>query len=63
LARFDLVRKAGTLHFEGQLQGGGGSGTFTFSPSPDLADQLRSLGADNLSKDRLLTMSIFATAE
>jgi hypothetical protein len=58
VARFDVVRDAGTLHFEGYLQGGAGGGTFTFSPNPNFASDMRSLGYSGLTDEKVFTMAV-----
>jgi hypothetical protein len=61
--RFDLVRKAGTLHFHGRPQKGKASGTFIFAPNASLGAELYTLRGDKPSIDRLVIMSIYASAE
>jgi hypothetical protein len=58
MARFELVRDAGTLRFEGYLQGGGGGGTFTFSPNPNFAGEMSSLGYSGLSDEKVFSMAV-----
>src|SRR5712692_4716939 len=58
VARFEVVRDAGTLRFEGYLQGGGGGGAFTFSPNPNFAGEMRSLGYPGLSDEKVFAMAV-----
>jgi len=59
VARFDLVRDAGTFHFEGYLRNGGGGGNFTFTPNPNYANELRSFGfAGNLTDEEVFSMAV-----
>ena len=50
-ARFELVRDAGTVRFEGQLDESGGSGRFQFTASPEFGVFWRSRGNDSLSAE------------
>jgi hypothetical protein len=59
VARFDLVRDAGTFHMEGYLQNGGGGGNFNFTPNPNFANELRSFGfAGDLTDEKVFAMAI-----
>jgi hypothetical protein len=62
VARFELVRDAGTLRFEGFLKNGGGGGTFTFAPNPDFAAAMRKLGFSTgiagLSDEKVFAMAV-----
>jgi hypothetical protein len=58
VARFELVRDAGTLRFEGYLQNGGGGGTFIFSPNPGFAGEMRALGYSGLSDEKQFAMAV-----
>ena len=58
VARFELVRDAGTLRFEGYLQNGGGGGTFTFSPNPSFAGEMRALGYSGFSDEKQFAMAV-----
>jgi hypothetical protein len=59
VARFDLVRDAGTFHFEGYLRNGGGGGNFSFTPNPNYANELRSFGfAGNLTDEKVFSMAV-----
>ena len=57
-ARFELVRDAGSVTFEGQLDSSGGAGRFFFKPNPDFAKEMGALGYASLSEDDLYTMAI-----
>ena len=57
-ARFQLVRDAGTVTFEGQLDSSGGAGRFSFAPSPEFGREMASLGYASLSDDDLYTMAM-----
>ena len=57
-ARFEMVRDAGTLTFEGQLDSGGGSGRFSFQADSAFAADMAKLGHDHLSDENLYTMAI-----
>jgi len=56
--RFELVRDAGTVAFEGAFKDEKGSGTFTFTPSGAFVDDMATLGFRNLSPEQLLTMEM-----
>lgn len=58
MARFELVREAGTFAAEGYFRGGGGSGTFVFRPDPGFLPQMRSLGFFDISEDRLFSLAV-----
>ncbi|HEY7392926.1 MAG TPA: hypothetical protein VH640_30680 [Bryobacteraceae bacterium] len=58
VVHFDLVRDAGTLRFTGYLQNGGGGGAFTFTPSASFAGEMRSLGFEGLSDEKVFTMAV-----
>jgi hypothetical protein len=57
-ARFELVRDAGTIAFEGRLDSSGGQGRFTFQADPRFVAEMGRLGYSPLSSDRLWTMLI-----
>src|SRR5262244_311832 len=50
-AHFEMVRDAGTVRFEGQLDETGGSGRFTLVPNREFESFWRSRGYDSLSID------------
>jgi hypothetical protein len=59
MARFDLIRDAGTFHLEGYLKNGSGGGNFVFTPNRAYANELRSLGfAGNLTDEKVFTMGV-----
>jgi hypothetical protein len=58
MARFEVVRDAGTLQFQGYVQNGTGGGAFTFSPNPNFANEMRALGYSDLSDDRVFVLAI-----
>src|SRR5579871_1767970 len=59
VARFDLVRDAGTFHMEGYLQNGGGGGNFTFTPNPNYASELRSFGyTSDLTDEKVFALAV-----
>jgi beta-lactamase regulating signal transducer with metallopeptidase domain len=60
---FNLVRAAGTLSFEGQVQNREASGVFMFAPGQKLAGEVRALSADRKAIDHLVTMGVYGTAE
>src|SRR5262245_13082478 len=44
VAKFEIVRDAGTLQCEGLFKNGRGSGTFVFKPNLNYVSEMRSLG-------------------
>ena len=58
VVRFELVRDAGTLRFEGYTKNGGGGGAFTFSPNPKFESEMRSLGFSGLTDEKVFTMAM-----
>jgi hypothetical protein len=58
MTRFELQRDAGRLQFAGYLQNGGGGGAFTFTPNPRFAPDMRALGYDGLSEEKVFTMAV-----
>jgi hypothetical protein len=56
--RFELVRDAGRLMFEGYVNDGRGGGSFAFEPSAAFVDGMRALGYDHLSDERLFAMAV-----
>ena len=56
-ARFQLVRDAGTIHFEGELDELGGTGRFQFAANPDFERAWIAMGYSALGTD-----SVFAFA-
>ena len=55
---FQLVREAGTLNCEGWFKGGNGSGHFTFEPNQSFAAEMRNLGYEQLSDEKLFSMAV-----
>jgi hypothetical protein len=58
VVRFELVRDAGTLRFEGYTKNSGGGGAFTFSPNPKFEAEMRSLGFSGLTDEKVFTMAV-----
>jgi len=59
VTRFELVREAGTLRFDGFVQNGGGGGTFTFTPNPAFPGGLRALGySAGLTDEKVFSMAV-----
>jgi hypothetical protein len=56
--RFSLVRDAGTLEFQGFVQGGAGGGTFVFSPNLNYALEMSALGYPNLNAEKVFSMAL-----
>ena len=57
-ARFELVRDAGTVFFEGRLDAKGGSGRFRFVPSPGFESAWESSGRPPLTSEEVYGMAI-----
>ena len=57
-APLDLVREAGTLHFEGSLQDGGG-GSFTFRSNPSFPAEMSSLGIGGLTDRIMFVLAVY----
>jgi hypothetical protein len=58
VARFDIVRDAGTFRLEGFLQNGSGGGNFTFMPNAGYANDMRSRGYSDLSDENIFRLAI-----
>jgi hypothetical protein len=56
-ARFELVREAGTIAFEGTIRGGRGVGTFTFTPNAQWVRDIEALGFD-MSERRVFQSAV-----
>lgn len=56
-ARFELVRDAGAVVFEGQLDSSGGAGRFSFAPNSDFAREMERIGY-SLSEENLFTAAM-----
>jgi len=50
-AHFEMVRDAGTIRFDGELDESGGSGRFQFAANPEFDKYWRSLGYSSLGPD------------
>jgi hypothetical protein len=59
LVRFELVRDAGTMRFEGYVQRDGGGGTFAFVPSPNFANQMGALGYSGLTEESAFVCAVY----
>jgi hypothetical protein len=57
-ARFELVRDAGTIAFEGHLSSSGGSGRFSFSPNAEYVQALRSMGHRVSDGETLFSLAV-----
>jgi hypothetical protein len=57
-ARFEMVRDAGTIRFEGQLDESGGSGRFQFTPSSEFEGFWKGLGNGALSADEAFAFTM-----
>ncbi len=55
---FQIVREAGTLNCEGWFKEGKGSGSFTFSPNQRFAAEMKGLGYEQLSDEKLFSMAV-----
>src|SRR5215475_15519826 len=58
MAKFEIVRDAGILQCEGWFKNGRGSGTFVFKPNRNYVSEMRGLGYDNLSDDRMFSLAL-----
>jgi len=58
MARFELVREAGTFACEGYFKAGNGAGTFLFRPDPGFIQQMRALGFMDINENRLFSMAV-----
>jgi len=57
--RFDIVREAGTIAFEGYFQSGRGSGTLLFQPNPGFRGQMLGLGFQDITDNQLFNMAVY----
>jgi hypothetical protein len=55
---FQVVREAGTFNCEGWFKQGKGSGSFTFVPNQGFATEMKSLGYEQLSDEKLFSMAV-----
>jgi hypothetical protein len=58
IARFELVREAGTFVCEGYFRSGNGAGTFMFQPSAGVITKFRALGFEDVTEDQLFSLAI-----
>ena len=58
MARFELVREAGTFACEGYFKAGNGAGTFLFRADPGFLQQMRALGFLDINENRLFSMAV-----
>ena len=58
IVRFEIVRDAGTLEFQGYVQNTSGGGTFTFVPNANFAVELNSLGYPGVSEEKLFALAM-----
>src|SRR5262244_1705948 len=58
MARFEITRDAGTLQCEGWFKNGRGAGTFVFKPNRNYLSEMRSLGYDDLSDERMFSLAL-----
>jgi hypothetical protein len=58
VVRFDVVRDAGTLQFQGYVQNSSGGGTFSFSPNLNFEGEMRSLGYAGLTEEKLFVFAM-----
>ena len=57
-ARFDMVRDAGTFHFEGRLDESGGAGSFAFAANPEFERSWRAMGHGALAEDQAYSFTV-----
>ncbi|WP_052518415.1 hypothetical protein [Archangium violaceum] len=57
--KFQLVREAGTLRFEGRFANGEGAGHYTFEPNAAYLEEMRKLGYTNITPDEHFQLAIF----
>lgn len=57
-ARFEMVRDAGTFHFEGSLDADGGAGTFRFAANPEFERAWRAMGYGALDEDKAYSFTV-----
>jgi len=58
VARFEIVREAGTLSLQGYIQNGAGGGIFTFSPNAGFIGEMRALGYSGLSDETVFALAV-----
>ncbi|OJT21313.1 hypothetical protein BO221_26155 [Archangium sp. Cb G35] len=57
--KFQLVREAGTLRFEGRFANGEGAGHYTFEPNAAYLEEMGKLGHTNITPDEHFQLAIF----
>ncbi|MFY0526889.1 hypothetical protein ACN28I_28385 [Archangium gephyra] len=57
--KFQLVREAGTLRFEGRFAHGEGAGHYTFEPNAAYLEEMGKLGYTNITPDEHFQLAIF----
>src|SRR5262249_32847942 len=57
-AAFELVRDAGTFHFQGFVQRGSGGGTLAFTPNPGFSGEMRALGYSGVTDDNIFMLAV-----
>ena len=57
-ARFDMIRDAGTFHFEGHLDESGGAGSFAFAANPEFERAWRAMGYGALADDQAYSFTV-----
>jgi hypothetical protein len=58
MARFELVREAGTFAFEGYFKAGNGAGTFLFRSDPGFVPAMRAQGFLDVDESRIFSMAV-----
>ena len=56
--RFELMRDAGTLTFEGRFQEGEGAGHFAFAPSAEFLAAMRQAGYGNVDGEKAFSLAV-----
>jgi hypothetical protein len=56
--RFELVREAGTVVFEGSIRDGLGAGTFAFTPAASWQSDMAQLGYDGFSEREVFSAAV-----
>ena len=56
--RFELLRDAGTLAFEGRFQQGDGAGHFRFAPSAEYVESMRRMGYQGLDEEKVFSLAV-----
>jgi len=58
IVRFEILRDAGTLQFQGYVQNENGGGTFMFIPNGNFVAELISLGYPGVSEEKLFVLAM-----